>query len=148
MSASQRLSEILDALDLMSDEEERSALLIDFSDRFSEVPASVARRPFPENHRVRYCESEAYVWGIDQPDGTLKFYFAVENPSGISAKALAVLLDKAFSGAPLEEVSLVSPDIVQAIFRQNISMGKGMGLMSMVETVRNLARQKLSGQKT
>ena len=147
MSASQRLSEILDALDLMSDEEERSALLIDFSDRFSEVPASVARRPFPEDHRVRYCESEAYVWGVEQPNGTLKFYFAVENPSGISAKALAVLLDKAFSGAPLEEVSSVSPDIVQAIFRQNISMGKGMGLMSMVETVRNLARQKLSGQK-
>lgn len=148
MSASQRLSEILDALDLMSDEEERSALLIDFSDRFREVPGSIARRPFPEGHRVRYCESEAYVWGVEQPDGTLKFYFAVENPSGISAKALAVLLDKAFSGAPLEEVSSVSPDIVQAIFRQNISMGKGMGLMSMVETVRNLARHKLSRQKT
>jgi cysteine desulfuration protein SufE len=147
MSVSQRLSEILDALDLMSDEEERSALLIDFSDRFRDVPPSVARRPFPEDHRVRYCESEAYVWGVEQPDGTLKFHFAVENPSGISAKALAVLLDKAFSGASLEEVASVSPDIVQKIFRQNISMGKGMGLMSMVETVRNLGRQKLSERK-
>ena len=34
-----------------------------------------------------------------------------------------------------------SQDIVEAIFRQNISMGKGMGLMSMVEAVRTLARR-------
>jgi cysteine desulfuration protein SufE len=144
MSTPQRLSEILDTLDLVSDQDERSALLIDFSDRFREVPRSVAQRPFPEDHRVRYCESEAYVWAVEQPDGTLKFYFAVENPSGISAKALAVLLDRALSGAPLEDVASVSSDIVQSIFRQNISMGKGMGLMSMVETVRNLARHQLS----
>jgi hypothetical protein len=30
--------------------------------------------------------------------------------------------------------------IVEKLFRQNISMGKGMGLMSMVEAVRSLAR--------
>jgi hypothetical protein len=34
----------------------------------------------------------------------------------------------------------VSPDIVEQIFRQNISMGKGMGLMSMVQAVRSLAK--------
>lgn len=147
MSKSQTLAEILATLDMVTDQEERSALLIDFSDRFSEVPPSVATRPFPEDHRVKYCESEAYIWAVEQPDATLKFYFAVENPSGISAKALAFVLDKALSGAPLEEVASVSPDIVHTIFRQNISMGKGMGLMSMVEAVRNFARQQLSKRK-
>jgi hypothetical protein len=38
----------------------------------------------------------------------------------------------------------VSPDIVERIFRQNISMGKGMGLMSMVLAVQALARQALA----
>ncbi|MBP1606924.1 MAG: Fe-S metabolism associated domain protein, partial [Acidobacteria bacterium] len=83
-------------------------------------------------------------WALRQPDGTLKLYFAVENPSGISARALAVILDKSLSGRPPAEVARVSPDIVERIFRQNISMGKGMGLMSMVLAVQALARQALA----
>ena len=74
-----------------------------------------------------------------QADGTLKLYFAVENPSGVSAKALATILDKSLSGLPPAEVATVNPDIVEQIFRQNISMGKGLGLMSMVQAVRILA---------
>ena len=38
-------------------------------------------------------------------DGTLKLHFAVENPSGISAKALAAILDQALSGLPPAEVA-------------------------------------------
>lgn len=35
------------------------------------------------------------------------------------------------------EIATVSTDIVEKIFMQNISMGKGMGLMSMVCPVRD-----------
>ncbi len=87
------------------------------------------------------CESEAYVWARLQPDGTMKLYFAVENPSGISAKALAVMLTKTLSGLTPAEIATVSPEIVEGLFRQNISMGKGMGLMSMVGAVRTLAQR-------
>jgi cysteine desulfuration protein SufE len=135
--------EVLDALRMVENEDERSAMLIDFAGRFKEVPREVATRPFSEARRVKYCESEAYVWEVEKPDGTLQFYFAVENPSGISAKALAYLLDKGLSGQPLAEVVSISADIVKKIFRENISMGKGMGLMSMVETVRSLAELRL-----
>ena len=71
----------------------------------------------------------------------MKFYFAVENPSGVSAKALAAILDKTLSGLPAKEIATVNCDIVEKIFRQNISMGKGMGLMSMVNAVQALARR-------
>jgi sulfur transfer protein SufE len=64
----------------------------------------------------------------------------VENPSGISAKALAAILDKTLSGADPAQVAEIPMDIVERIFRQNISMGKGMGLMSMVSAVSDLAR--------
>ncbi|MFB3853930.1 MAG: SufE family protein [Vicinamibacterales bacterium] len=130
-----RLPEILDALALASSPDDRAQMLIDFADRFREVPPEVARRPFPPERQVPACESDAYAWGLMQPDGTLKLYFAVENPSGISGKALAAILDLGLSGFPPQEVARVSTDIVPEIFRANISMGKGLGLMSMVRAV-------------
>ena len=65
----------------------------------------------------------------------------MENPSGVSAKALAAILDKTLSGLPAAEVAKVDPEIVERLFRQNISMGKGMGLMSMVQAVQALAKR-------
>jgi len=135
---------MLDLIAGITDPAERASVLISFADQFREVPPEVATRPFPRSHQVPQCESDAYAWALRQPDGTLKLYFAVENPSGISARALAVILDKSLSGRPPAEVARVSPDIVERIFRQNISMGKGMGLMSMVLAVQALARQALA----
>ena len=61
----------------------------------------------------------------------------------MSAKALAAILEKTLSGATPEEIVRIPDDIVSLLFRQNISMGKGMGLMSMVRTVKELARQHI-----
>jgi cysteine desulfuration protein SufE len=124
----------------MFDPADRTNLLLSYADQFREVPPSIATRPFPKSHQVPQCESDAYVWALKQPDGTLRLYFAVENPSGISAKALAAILDKTLSGLPASEIATVNCDIVEKIFRQNISMGKGMGLMAMVNAVQALAR--------
>ena len=61
---------------------------------------------------------------------------------GISAKALGAILQKTLSGLPASEIARVDPEIVERLFRQNISMGKGMGLMSMVAAVQALARRQ------
>ncbi len=135
----ERLQAVLDTF-AMFDTADRTNLLLDYAKQFKDVPPAVATRPFDKAHLVPHCESEAYVWAVTHPDGTMKFHFAVENPSGISAKALAVILDKSLSGQRPEAIATVTPDIVEQIFRQNISMGKGMGLMSMVQAVRTLAR--------
>jgi cysteine desulfuration protein SufE len=124
----------------MFDPADRTSMLLSYADQFKEVPASIAVRPFPKSHQIPQCESDAYAWAQKMPDGTLQLYFAVENPSGVSAKALAAILDKTLSGLPAEQIASVQPDIVEKIFRQNISMGKGMGLMSMVQAVGALAR--------
>ena len=135
-----KLQQLIDMFQ-MFDPADRTNLLLSYADQFKEVPASIATRPFPTSHQVPQCESDAYVWAQKLPDGTLTLYFAVENPSGISAKALAAILDKTLSGLPAADIATVNCDIVEKIFRQNISMGKGMGLMSMVEAVRALARR-------
>lgn len=136
-----RLPDVLDALSMTEDPADRATVLLSFADRFREAPREVATRPFPALNRVPACESDAYVWGQLREDDTLSLYFAVENPSGVSAKALAVILDQSLSGLPPDEIAAVSPDIVFDIFRRDISMGKGMGLMAMVRAVQVTARQ-------
>lgn len=127
--------------DQFPDPMDRTNMLLSYADQFREVPPDVATRPFPENHHIPQCESDAYVWALKNPDGTLKLHFAVENPSGVSAKALAAILDRTLSGQPAAEIATVNCDIVERIFRRNISMGKGMGLMAMVDAVRALAKR-------
>lgn len=134
------LQNLLEMFDMFPDMTDRTAMLLSYADQFREVPAEIAARPFAKNHQVPQCESDAYVWALKQPDDTLRLYFAVENPSGVSAKALAAILDKTLSGQPAHDIATVGPEIVQRLFRQNISMGKGMGLMSMVQAVQALAK--------
>ncbi|MEQ1831985.1 MAG: SufE family protein [Candidatus Eisenbacteria bacterium] len=121
----------------------RAEMLIEYADQFQEVPADVATRPWPESARAPRCESDAYVFATDQPDGRLKLWFAVENPQGLSAKAWAVLLDETLSGQPLEQVARVPHDVVFKIFGRDLSMGKGQGLLGMLEVVQHEARRRL-----
>jgi cysteine desulfuration protein SufE len=143
MTTQEKLRELQETLDMFSDPSSRADLLIGFADKFKGVPAELATRPYPKSHQVPQCESEAYVWSTLNPDRTLKLHFAVENPSGISARALAVILDTIYSGQPAEDVLALDTEIVERVFRQNISMGKGLGLKSMVLAVQALTRQAL-----
>ena len=126
------LQDMIDTLGLLSDRDDRIAMLIDVAERFREVPEEVAARPFAEEHRVPGCESEAFVWAVPRGDGTFTYHFAVENPQGVSAKALAVILGQTLSGRPPEEIARVPSDVVYEIFGRELSMGKSMGLMGMI----------------
>lgn len=121
---------------------DRVDALISIAERYKPAPPSVAPKPYDESHRVPACESEAFVWAVDRPDGTLDYYFVVENPQGVSAKAMAVILGETVSGAPLDEVANLSDDVVYGFFGNELSMGKTMGLTSMVGMVRGEARKR------
>jgi cysteine desulfuration protein SufE len=137
-----RLERLLATLDGL-DRGDRIEMLIEVADQFKPVPVRIAQRPYPVEHRVPGCESEAYVWSEPNPTGGLAYYFAVENPQGISAMALAEILRESLSGAPLDEVAEVPADVVYRIFGNELSMGKSLGLMGMVNMVRAEARQQL-----
>jgi cysteine desulfuration protein SufE len=142
----ERLERFLAGLRLLEDRNDRIQFLIDTADGYREVPPEVASRPFPEDHRVPHCESEAFVWALDQEDGSLKYHFAVENPQGISAKAMAFILDDTLSGAPLEQVLAVPGDLPLEIFGRELSMGKNMGLTSLLGMVQAEARRRLTAR--
>ncbi len=140
----EKLQQLLADFEWMTDRTERAEYLIELADQFQPVSERIAAKPYPEENHIDYCESDAYVWAEDREDGTLKFHFAVENPQGLSAMAMAAILDQTLSGQPLEQVAAVSDEIVLKIFGQNISMGKGQGLMGIVARVRAEARKRLA----
>lgn len=72
------------------------------------------------------------MWTLRNNDGTFDFYFAVENPQGVSAKALASILKETLSGETAENILKVDTDLVHRIFGQKLSMGKNMGLSSLI----------------
>lgn len=129
--------------DLNSVQEIKADKLIEYADSFEEVPDDIATEPYPESHKIPACESEAYAFYKLNPDKTIKFYFAVTNPQGISAKAFAVILDQGFSNQDLKDIINSDPDIVKKVFGNSISMGKGLGLNSMLGVIKMIAKNNL-----
>ena len=140
----ERLARLLASLEGL-ERGERIQTLVDIAGQFRPAPPQIASRPYPLEHRVPGCESEAYVWVEPAANGALNYHFAVENPQGISAMALAAILAKTLSGTRLEEVAAVPADTIYRIFGQELSMGKSLGLMGMVNMVRAAAQTQLRG---
>jgi len=139
-----KLQDYLDDFGFISTRDERIDFLIAISDDFEPVPASVATKPYEEAQRVIGCESEAFVWAIDRPDGTLDFHFDVLNPQGLSAMAMFAILDQSCSGAPLEQVAAINGEVVFTFFGKDISMGKGRGLTEIINAVVYATNQRLA----
>jgi cysteine desulfuration protein SufE len=137
----EKLQRLVDMLAATPERADRIETLVDIAGRFREVPEDVAKRPFPNDHMAPACESQAYVWATPRGDGTLDFHFAVENPQGIAARALSVILGDTLSGAPPEDVAQIPDDVVYEILGEELSMGKSTGLMGIVAMVRNYARK-------
>jgi cysteine desulfuration protein SufE len=144
MEYPKKLKDFIEMLQLFPDESQRIELLISYADKFKQVPPEVAKKPYPDENKVPFCESGAYVWLDKNPDNTLKLYFDVENPQGISAKALAALLDTTLSGEKIEAAVKLPDDLVYKIFGQGLSMGKNMGLTGMVQMIQRKAKKMLN----
>ncbi|MBK9125011.1 MAG: SufE family protein [Chloroflexi bacterium] len=140
-----KLAELVEDFQSITDRSERAEALIEIADRFPEVrvPAHVAQKPYPEENHVTFCESDAYVWAIDNPDGTVKYYFDVLNPQGLSAMAISVVLDEAYSNQPVEHAAALDTELVFKLFGREISMGKGQGLMGIIAMVRGEAQKRM-----
>ena len=135
-----RISALLNDLRAIDDRELRFELLIEYAERFVEVPEAIAKRPFTEKNKVPACESDAYAFAVKDSQNLLHVYYAVENPQGISAKALAVILADIINGSKVEELIALDEQIVHDIFGKTISMGKGQGLMGMIRLTKDLCR--------
>ncbi len=120
---------------------ERTAMLIEYSDQFVAAPPGVAQKPYPESARVPHCESETFVFMQPQPDGRLTFYYAVENPFGVSARSLCAIFDQTINGLPAQDIAAMPiEDIVPTLFGKTVSMGKGQGLLGIAAMMKARAQ--------
>lgn len=126
---------------------DRNAMLIEYSDQFQAVPERIATRPYPLVNQVPHCESDTYVFVevLDaSADPALQFHFAVENPFGVSARALSAVLDQTINGLRASEIARMPiDDLVPTLFGRNVSMGKGQGLLSIASVVKTLAHRRI-----
>ncbi|MBN1300358.1 MAG: SufE family protein [Melioribacteraceae bacterium] len=133
----QKLQAIVDEINSTFDRNERIQFLIEYSEKYEKVSEEIANKPYPEENRVEYCESDAYVWTAVDQNKRVQLYFAVENPSGISAKALAAILSESLNGEKAETVFTVNSDIVFDLFGNELSMGKNLGLTGIVNKIKH-----------
>ena len=129
------------------DRPRRMEQLLAWADEYEGVPPEVARSPFPEANRAARCESKAYVFPQDRPDGTLDFYFGVESPHALSARVWAAILARTCSGQPLEQVARLTEEAIYGVFGRELSMGKEMGLVGISDLVTQAARSRLAARR-
>lgn len=130
-----KLQEVVDTLALFEDRSEKIQAIISIAESFR---PTAEPKPYPENHRVPGCESEVFVWG-NETNGHWNFEFAVENPQGLSAMAFAKILQDGLGGLSSAEIQAVPDELIYEIFGRELSMGKSMGLMNMLQICKRLA---------
>ncbi|MBP9838880.1 MAG: SufE family protein [Proteobacteria bacterium] len=137
----EKLKAILDTFHALPDREQKMEYLIELAEQYQAVPNEISARPHDKSHLVPGCESEVYAWCKKNPDNSFKFYYAVENPQGISAKAFAYILDQGMSGYPNQQIQEISGEIVFEIFGRNMVMGRSQGLTNMLMMSKGLANK-------
>lgn len=137
----QSLADLLEQIEGASDYDEKCDLLIEFAGDFKPFAEGKYVFPYDKRHQVPGCESEVYLWVEKKTSGGFNFDVAVENPQGISAKALAQILIESLSSCSAEQIALVPEEIVYRIFGEGLSMGKGQGLMGMIRLLKQLVKQ-------
>jgi cysteine desulfuration protein SufE len=131
-----KLQEHLDDLAIFTDRQDRIEALIALADDYKHPSATDFVRS--EDKKVPGCESEVFIDAVPFGD-SLQYRFAVDNPQGISAMAMATILQDSLSGAKREEIAQVDEGMVLTIFGNELSMGKNLGLTNMVRIVKRLA---------
>jgi len=138
-----KLKDFMNSLASIEDRQDRMNILIDYAEKFREVPEEIAKRPFPRERAVPFCESEAYVFSRVNENNTINFYYAVENPQGISAKALCAIFEDTLENESTETILSIPVDIILEIFGHELSMGKNMGLTGILQMMQRDAKQHL-----
>ena len=132
----QKLHEEIEWLRQMDDQETRAEYLLELAARFTPPDPARISAPYPEANRIPGCESGVFLFCNENSQGGTEFFYAIENPHGISAKALAVLLTENLSGANAEDFRKLNPDMVRDVFGAALSLGKDQGLRNMILATR------------
>ncbi|MER3495475.1 MAG: hypothetical protein C4320_00770 [Armatimonadota bacterium] len=129
---------VLDDLAFLEDRRARIEYLIAIGESYR--PADEQEVPRRDEAKVAGCESEVFFHSEKMPEGRVRVRYAVDNPQGISAMAMAKVLEDGVSNVEPERVAAIPDSLAEEMFGQELSMGKGMGLGHMVRMAKEAAR--------
>lgn len=130
---------VLDDLAFLEDRRARMEYLISLGESYQAADErEVPRRP---ETKVPGCESEVFFHALPIDSNHIRVRYAVDNPQGISAMAMAKVLEDGVAGATVEEVREIPENLAEQMFGRELSMGKGMGLGHMVRMAKDAARR-------
>ncbi len=134
------LNSFLADLELYPDRHDRIQYLIELAEEYQKENLIPLVSP-PEENRVPGCESEVFAFTKLDGEGKLNLEFAVLNPQGISAMAMAKILQISLNSQLPSSASNIEEDLVYIVFGRELSMGKSGGLTNMIRMVKYQADQ-------
>lgn len=133
-SGSQRLAEIIEEFSDL-DVRERLETLLDFAESLPPLPERYQAERDAGDHRVHECQTPVYLW-VEVGDGRVQVYGDAAPESPTVKGFLAILVD-AFSGATVDEVLAVGPDLLAKLgLVEALGMVRMRGLQAILHHVR------------
>jgi len=107
--ARDRLDELVDEFaDL--DSREKLELLVDFANGLPPLPTEYEARKSSEDRRVHECQTPVFLW-TESEAGAARLVAEVA-PEAPTVKGFVAVLATAINGRPVEEVALISDDVL------------------------------------
>jgi cysteine desulfuration protein SufE len=119
---------------------ERLELLLEFAEGLPALPPRLRAEKERGEHRVHECQTPVFLW-VEVADGQVQVYGDVA-PEAPTVKGFVGILVDAFSGATVEEVLSVPPDLLQRLgLLQALGMMRMRGLQAILFTIRDQVRK-------
>ncbi len=125
---------------------ERLELLLEFAESLPPLPSRLQAEKDRGDHRVHECQTPVFLW-VEVENGQVQVYADVA-PEAPTVKGFVGILADAFSGASVEEVLSVPPDLLQRLgLLQALGMMRMRGLQAILFTIRDQVRRASEGSR-
>lgn len=134
------LDRLLDRFDRLS-RDQTMAVLVEFADRFPELPERYRNLADAEEYRVHECMTPVALFH-EVDDGKIWFYADVPRESP-TIRALLAIFTEALNGRPPETVLAIPPDFVTRLMRKVGLMTRESGLNAMLARMKRHAAEAI-----
>jgi cysteine desulfuration protein SufE len=125
---------------------ERLELLLEFAESLPPLLPRLQAEKDRGEHRVHECQTPVFLW-VEVENGQVQVYADVA-PEAPTVKGFVGILADAFSGASVEEVLSVPPDLLQRLgLLQALGMMRMRGLQAILFTIRDQVRRASEGSR-
>lgn len=132
-----RLAEIIEEFSEL-EVRERLETLLDFAESLPPLPDRLQAERDAGEHRVHECQTPVYLW-VEVADGRVSIY-GDSAPESPTVKGFLAILVDAFSGATVDEVLGVGPELLRQLgLVEALGMVRMRGLQAILHHVRRQA---------